>query len=43
MLRPGDKAPAFTAADHTGKRVSLGDYAGKSLVLWFFPRANTPG
>ncbi len=43
MLKPGDKAPAFTAADHTGKRVSLKDYAGRSLVLWFFPKANTAG
>lgn len=43
MLTPGQKAPAFTAVDHEGKQRSLADYAGKTLVLWFYPKADTPG
>lgn len=43
MLKPGDPAPNFTCTDHDGKTVSLKDYKGKSLVLWFFPKADTPG
>ncbi|MDQ3265754.1 MAG: peroxiredoxin [Myxococcota bacterium] len=43
MLTPGDPAPAFSGTDHTGKPVSLNDYRGKNLVLWFFPKADTPG
>ena len=43
MLKPGDVAPDFTAKVHTGKSVSLGDYQGKTLVMWFFPKADTPG
>lgn len=42
-LQAGDVAPEFTAKDHTGKSVSLRDYAGKTLILWFFPKADTPG
>src|SRR5260370_42541362 len=43
MLKPGDQAPDFTCKDHEGNTVSLRDYKGKSLVLWFFPKADTPG
>ena len=43
MLKPGEQAPDFTCKDHEGKTVSLRDYKGKSLVLWFFPKADTPG
>jgi cytochrome oxidase Cu insertion factor (SCO1/SenC/PrrC family) len=43
MLNPGDKAPDFTGRDHTGKAVKLSDYKGKTVVLWFYPKADTPG
>ena len=43
MLQPGDKAPDFTVQDHTGKTHKLSDYRGKSVVLWFYPKADTPG
>ena len=43
MLDPGDKAPDFTGRDHTGKTVKLADYKGKTVVLWFYPKADTPG
>ena len=43
MLKPGDKAPDFTGRDHTGKTVKLSDFKGKQVVLWFFPKADTPG
>lgn len=43
MLDVGDPAPAFAAVDHTGAQVALEDFRGKRLVLWFFPRADTPG
>jgi len=42
-LKEGDKAPAFTAATHGGGRVSLSDFKGKQVVLYFYPRDNTPG
>lgn len=42
-LSPGDKAPAFTLTDDTGASVSLADFAGERVVLFFYPRANTPG
>lgn len=42
-MRPGDSAPPFTAADHRGGTVSLDDYRGKYVVLWFYPVADTPG
>jgi thioredoxin-dependent peroxiredoxin len=38
-----DKAPDFTVPDETGKDVSLKDYRGKNVVLFFFPKADTPG
>lgn len=38
----GDKAPAFTGIDQNGKKISLQDYKGKRLVLYFYPEDNTP-
>jgi peroxiredoxin Q/BCP len=43
MLNSGDQAPEFVGRDHTGKTVSLSDFRGKRVVLWFFPKADTPG
>jgi len=43
MLKAGDKAPDFEVLDHTGKKVSSRDLAGKRYVLWFYPMADTPG
>jgi peroxiredoxin Q/BCP len=42
-LSPGDRAPAFTLPDSEGKPVSLSDYLGKSVVVYFYPAAGTPG
>ncbi|MDY7395615.1 thioredoxin-dependent thiol peroxidase [Aureibaculum sp. 2210JD6-5] len=42
-LKVGDKAPEFEAKDQTGKTIKLSDYKGEKLVLFFYPRANTPG
>lgn len=42
-LREGDVAPAFTVATNGGGRVSLADFKGKHVVLYFYPRDNTPG
>src|ERR1700721_4164571 len=42
-LAPGDKAPAFTLADADGKKVSLADYQGRRVVVYFYPAASTPG
>lgn len=42
-LKEGDKAPDFTATDQNGKSVSLSDYKGKTLVLYFYPKDDTPG
>jgi peroxiredoxin Q/BCP len=41
--KPGDRAPDFTAQATNGKTVKLSDYAGKTLVLAFFPKAFTGG
>jgi thioredoxin-dependent peroxiredoxin len=43
MLKVGDKAPDFALLSDEGKELSLKDFRGKHLVLFFFPRANTPG
>ena len=43
MLKIGDKAPNFTLADKDGKSVSLNDFLGKRVVLYFYPKDNTPG
>jgi thioredoxin-dependent peroxiredoxin len=42
-LEAGDRAPDFSLTDHAGRTVSLSDYAGKNLVLYFYPKAFTPG
>ncbi|MEX2322491.1 MAG: thioredoxin-dependent thiol peroxidase [Acidimicrobiia bacterium] len=42
-LDSGDRAPDFAATDHDGRTVRLADYAGKGLVLYFYPKAFTPG
>lgn len=42
-LKPGDPAPEFTATTTDGKRVCLGDYRGRKLVMYFYPRDDTPG
>ncbi len=43
MLEVGTKAPAFTLNDKYGKPVSLSDFLGKKVVLYFYPKDNTPG
>ena len=43
MLEVGQKAPDFSLPDQNGNDVSLSDFSGKKVVLWFFPRASTPG
>ena len=42
-LKEGDKAPSFNAKDQNGKSVSLSDFSGKKLILFFYPKDNTPG
>src|SRR5689334_5139152 len=42
-LSPGDKAPEFTLPDSTGKPVSLADFRGRKVVVYFYPAASTPG
>jgi peroxiredoxin Q/BCP len=43
MLNVGDKAPDFSLPSQTGEKVSLKDFKGKTFVLYFFPKADTPG
>jgi len=43
MLEPGDKAPPFRLRDAAGQRVSLGDFAGHDVILYFYPKDDTPG
>ena len=43
MLDVGVKAPDFTLPDGDGTKISLDNFRGKKVVLWFFPKANTPG
>ena len=43
MLKVGDKAPVFILASDEGKEVSLSDFHGKHVLIFFFPKANTPG
>ena len=42
-LKVGDKVPAFSVTDDRGNSQSLRDYSGKKLVVFFYPKANTPG
>lgn len=43
MLKEGMQAPEFTLADKDGKLVSLSDFLGQKVVLYFYPKDNTPG
>jgi peroxiredoxin Q/BCP len=43
MLEAGAVAPDFAVTDHTGQMRRLADYRGKNVVLWFYPKADTPG
>ena len=43
MIEQGQKAPDFTLPDQDGNPVSLNDYTGQTLVLYFYPKADTPG
>lgn len=43
VLQKGSKAPLFTLQDQNGNSVSLSDFLGKRVVLYFYPRDNTPG
>ena len=43
LLQPGTKAPAFRVHDHRGQLVDSADLAGRRFVLWFYPKAATPG
>ena len=43
MLKIGDKAPDFSLPDYNENIVSLSDYNNQSIVIWFFPKASTPG
>ena len=43
MLEIGTKAPIFTLPDQNGNSVSLSDYRGKKVILYFYPKDNTPG
>src|ERR1700690_2181729 len=42
-LKEGDAAPAFSAATNGGGKISLADFKGKNVVLYFYPRDDTPG
>ena len=43
MVKEGNKAPDFTAKDQDGNKVKLSDYKGKKVVLYFYPKDDTPG
>ena len=43
LLSPGDPAPAFTLTNQNGEEMSLSDFAGQKLILFFYPKALTPG
>jgi peroxiredoxin Q/BCP len=43
MIKEGEKAPDFSLEDHAGNKVSLHDFKGKKVVLYFYPKDNTPG
>jgi len=43
MLPVVSKAPEFKVKDHHGREVGLSEFRGKNVVLWFFPKADTPG
>ncbi len=43
LLSVGDVAPDFECMSHAGELVRLSDFRGQRLILWFFPKADTPG
>tara|TARA_B100001250_G_scaffold310281_1_gene272226 strand:- start:637 stop:768 length:132 start_codon:yes stop_codon:yes gene_type:complete len=43
MLKKGNKAPDFSLEDQDGNSVSLADFRGQKVLLWFYPKASTPG
>ena len=43
QLKVGDRAPAFSLEDQQGKTVRLADFKGRKLLVYFYPKANTPG
>ena len=43
LLNIGDKAPDFSLPDSNGESVSLSDYKNQGIIIWFFPKASTPG
>tara|TARA_B100000579_G_scaffold33544_1_gene23417 strand:+ start:186 stop:317 length:132 start_codon:yes stop_codon:yes gene_type:complete len=43
MLGVGSKAPEFELSDQDGNTVNITDFKGKKVLLWFFPKASTPG
>jgi len=43
QLKEGNKAPGFAGIDQNGNRITLDDFAGKKLILYFYPKDNTPG
>ncbi|MCB0430892.1 MAG: thioredoxin-dependent thiol peroxidase [Flavobacteriales bacterium] len=43
MLKPGDKAPVFSGKDQDGNAISLENFKGKKVVLYFYPKDDTPG
>ena len=43
QLEVGDRAPAFTLVDQSGTKVKLSDFKGKQVILYFYPKADTPG
>jgi peroxiredoxin Q/BCP len=42
-LKPGDKAPSFNLADQSGSKVKLSDFKGRKVLVYFYPKADTPG
>ena len=42
-LKPGDKAPAFTLLDQSGDKINLGDFKGRRVLVFFYPKADTSG
>ena len=43
ILKVGDKVPNFSSVDQYGNKITLTDFSGKKLIVFFYPRANTPG
>jgi peroxiredoxin Q/BCP len=43
MLKPGDKAPDFSLTSDANKQISLTDFKGKRVLIFFYPKANTSG